>query len=62
MGLFYQKKNDFGEEDGRTAQFNDFLITPPAAEGAEPEQQKAKEEENPKTLEEEMNKGKDEQQ
>lgn len=25
MGLFYQRKNDFGDAKGKTAQFTDFL-------------------------------------
>lgn len=57
MGLLYQKKNNFYEEDGKTIQFTDCIkdITP--AEGTDLEFAKAKETETPKEMEEKVNNG-----
>lgn len=61
MGLFYQKKNNFDEEDGRTAQFSDYFTVPPTAEGSDLDLIKEKDNDKPKEMEEKVNKGRQEQ-
>lgn len=61
MGLFYLKKNNFGEEDGETAQFTDFYACTTPAEGSDLALLKAKETESIKEMEDKVNKGHKEQ-